>query len=377
MVEKELKQGGELRDCHYASHLQHLIKFQRKPLFLNEQFECEHVKEDLEMHEEDDIDLNMVVEKNNNVELSLGKNVKMRRKRERGRARAMDFEWKNEFGEFFMRRCDAKKSEAFGSFTEKNEEEEEEEEEEDGEDENKFGVFPCHNDSLAGDGFSGNFFPAIEENNQMAFNPQVHLRGQSSVDMPIFFTNRGKRVLEQNDETHLIHHNESNKKLRISNFGTCVEQIQNVAERARTLYEEKTRVLDQTSINQQIMLSELQKRDSIIEHLHRTRYEEAQKKDGEIYRLERELYLMGSVLEGYRKALKETRRAFAEYREEEEFKMNCFIFEKKMNGIVEDWDGRFSILSDKVCSLEKKLTGLEADAKELIGNLWKSKNGAN
>ncbi|CAA0827571.1 Unknown protein [Striga hermonthica] len=385
MVEKELKQGCELKDCHYASHLQHLIKFQRKDLFWNKQLECEHATEDLdEMHERDDIDLNMVGEEINNLgakmELSLGKEGEKEEGVKEEEREDEQGQWllngKNEFGEYLMR-CDAENSEAFGSFAEQIEEEEEEDE---NDDENKFGLFSCHNDSLAGDGFSGNLLPTIEEN-QMAFNSQVHLRGQSSVDMsvddmPTFFTNRGKRLLEQHDETHLMHHHERNKKLRISNFGTCMEQIQNVADRARMLYEEKARVLDQTSTNQQIMLSKLQKRDSVIEHLHQIRYEEAQKKDREIYRLERELYVMGSVLEGYRKALKETQRAFVEYRKEE-FKMNCFIFEEKMNGIVEDWDGQFSIFSDKVSSLEKKLTGLEADAKELIGLRRNSKNDAN
>ncbi|CAA0825406.1 Unknown protein [Striga hermonthica] len=329
------------------------------------------------------------------------------------------FNGTNEFGKLFMRRCAAKHNEEFGRFDEKKEEEEEEvqieedevaeEEEEDGdENENKFGLSPSHHDSLNKEGYTGNYLQSMEVN-QMAFNPQDQLgRQSSSMDDMSLFNNTGKRVLEHN-ETHLMDNpNEPNKKLRISNswdhnnkhmdFGSCMEQIQHVAETAKMLYEQKARELEYANMNQQIILSELQKRDSIIEHLHKTRFEELQKKDGEIYRLERELYLMETVLDGYRKALKETQRAFAEYREkaqlpeeptykdvgpgglmltageiekirkkqEEEFRMNCFIVEQKMKEVEEDWEGRFREYAEKVDFFKNKLTGLEANAKELI-----------
>ncbi|KAE8694980.1 Sodium/calcium exchanger family protein / calcium-binding EF hand family protein isoform 1 [Hibiscus syriacus] len=69
-----------------------------------------------------------------------------------------------------------------------------------------------------------------------------------------------------------------------------------------------------SSMHQQVMLHELQRRDSVIEHLQKAKFEEQQKRQMEVYRLERELYLMENLLNGYRKALKETNRAFAEYR---------------------------------------------------------------
>ncbi|KAL0362423.1 UNVERIFIED_CONTAM: hypothetical protein Scaly_1197500 [Sesamum calycinum] len=56
MVEKELKQGGQLRDCYYASHLQHLIKFQREEVFLKEepaQLDAEAKEEEDEVNDED------------------------------------------------------------------------------------------------------------------------------------------------------------------------------------------------------------------------------------------------------------------------------------------------------------------------------------
>ncbi|KAF2295075.1 hypothetical protein GH714_031373 [Hevea brasiliensis] len=79
-------------------------------------------------------------------------------------------------------------------------------------------------------------------------------------------------------------------------------------------YEAKEQAYHDISMNQQVLLSELQRRDNVIQHLHKTRIEEQQKGHSEVYRLERELYMMGNLLEGYRKALKETHKAFAEYR---------------------------------------------------------------
>ncbi|PIN07413.1 Non-specific serine/threonine protein kinase [Handroanthus impetiginosus] len=273
-----------------------------------------------------------------------------------------------------------------------------EEEEEEGD---KFHVFP--NDE--GDGFTGNLLQAME-GNQMAFGSQDQLCNPSSVDMQhisstsSFFNSAGKRVIEH--ENHI----DDNKRLRIAeswdpkpvDFGTCMEKIQQMAERARFFYVEKEQALEQSNMNQQILLNELQKRDNVIEHLHKTRVEEIQKKDSQIYRLERELYLMGNVLDGYRKAIKETQKAFAEYREraqlpeettyrdagpgglmlsvaeierlrkkeEEEFKMNCLIIEHKMKEAENDYVSQFGGYLEKVDLLDKKLTGLEANAKELI-----------
>ncbi|CAA0825409.1 Unknown protein [Striga hermonthica] len=264
MVEKELKQGSQLRDCHYASHLQHLIKCQREHLFSAVKPDSENDKEEDHgvIKEGVDVDVNVVGEKTNNLEekdfpvegpstvLSLGqdgekeevvKDVEMVdencKDRDGDDEVAEDgdeqgqwlFNGTNEFGKHFMRRCAAKHNEEFGRFDEKKEEEEEEEEvqieedevpeeeEEDGdENENKFGLSPSHHDSLNKEGYTGNYLQSMEVN-QMAFNPQDQLGRQSSMDDMSLFNNMGKRVLEQN-ETHLMDNpNEPNKKLRISN----------------------------------------------------------------------------------------------------------------------------------------------------------------
>lgn len=472
MVEKELKQGGQLRDCYYASHLQHLIKVQREDLFLIEEpakDEVELVAEANKVVEVEDGDNEENVKDSDAVEstevrregdlvvegpsteLTLGqdgekeegvkddeegegvkgddegegvKDLEMmdaeKCKDSDGEVGGEDQEqWllngKDNLGEHFLQRCSAENAEEFGNFEDRKDKEEEMDEEEDVEEDeevarNNFHGFP-NDDALEGDGFTGNFLQGLE-GNQMDFSSQEQLRNASSVDArddvqhiastPSFFNNSGKRVIE-----HDYHHsvNDNNKRMRINetwdnkpvDFAMCMEQIQQVAQRARTLYEEKEQAAEQSSMNQQILLNELQKRDAVIEHLHKVRLEEAQKKDVAIGRLERELYLMGSVLDGYRKALKETRKAFAEYKEraqlpeeptyqdagpgglmltaaeierrrkrkEEEFKMNCLYLEQKMREVEDVYSSQYDEYVDKINLLDKRLIGLEADAKEL------------
>lgn len=471
MVEKELKQGGRLTDCYYASHLQHLLKFQREGVILRELHLSKELGVEGEANEEEH-DNN--VENVNDVgsitstreedlivggpstELTLGQDGEKEDGMKEKDAEMMDAEkskesdeeggeekqgggeeqghWllngKNDLGEHIMQRCAVVNTEEYSSFKfRKDEEEEDGEEEMDGEEEidgeedgeeagNEFHVF-TNDGALEGDGFTGNLL----ENN-MGFGSQDQLHEPSSMDVrgdmqhmssaPSFFNNSGKRVLEH--DNGISHHSidDSNKRLRINDswdnnkpldFGMCMDQITQMAERAKVLFSEKDQTMVQSNMNQQILLNEVQKRDSVIEHLHKTRVEEAQKKDREIFRLERELYLMGGVLDGYRKALKDVQKSFAEYREqanlaeestykdtgegglmltapeleklrkkrEEEYKMKCLVLEQNMKEMEEDLDDKFSLYVEKVNLLDKKLAGLEADGKELISLYAKRK----
>ncbi|KAL3615207.1 hypothetical protein CASFOL_040868 [Castilleja foliolosa] len=428
MVEKELKQGGQLRDCYYASHLQHLIKCQREELFSNVKDE---IYEDINAPDEKGV---FLIE-GPSTELTLGDGEKEEENgggimiKDVDKCKEIDdndeeeheteeqedveqeqgqwlFNGQNELGEHhFMQRCSSGNAELFESYEEEDKEDEEMDEDEDG---NKFHVFPS-DDPLEGgeDGFTGKLLNSIESN-QMGFDHQHHrpqddrLCNQSSVGIgsfPHFFNIAGKRVIEHDS-------NGSNKKLRINDlwdhnnnnkqvdFEMCVEQMQNAAARARMLYEEKEQALENSSMNHQLLLSELQKRDAIIDHLRETRVEEIQKKDSEIFRLERELCLMESVLEGYRKALKDTQRVFSEYREKakveeeptykdtgigglmltgaeieklrkkhEEYKMCRLVAEQVVKEYEDDWVGRFDEYAEKLNGFEKRLTSYADDVK--------------
>ncbi|KAK6919145.1 hypothetical protein RJ641_017567 [Dillenia turbinata] len=225
-----------------------------------------------------------------------------------------------------------------GEEEEDEEEEDEEEEEEEGEEMQmeRFGLLQKCN-SLGGLSSSNLLHEMEAEAAQMPYNSAVQLHDHSSMELLSsraeqnsnsgglsIFGNGSKRDIGHDlDISHHAIDGGSHKRLRTdggwdhksSEFDLCLENIQNWIGKAKMLYEAKERTCTESTINQQLFLSELQQRETMIEHLQRAKYEEQQKKDLEIYRLERELYVMGNLLDGYRKALKETRRAFLEYRE--------------------------------------------------------------
>ncbi|KAK4398096.1 hypothetical protein Sango_1285100 [Sesamum angolense] len=378
MVEKELKQGGQLRDCYYASHLQHLIKFQREEVFLKEEPADAEAKEEEDEVNDEDVKVSGAVDSPQedcemggpSTELKLGqdgdteevtKDVEMmdvekcKESDEEGGGDEQG-QWllhgKNEMGEHFLQRCGAENAGGLGSIEGGKEEEEEEEEETGGEEDEdeiaeKFDVFP-NDDALEGNGFTGNLLQAMEAN-QMAFGSQEQLHNPSSVDI-------------RADMQH------------IASTPSFFNNAQ-MSERARMFYEEKEQALEQSNMNQQILLAELQKRDTVIEHLHKARLDEIHKKDGEIYRLEREL-IQGKAqlpeeptykdvgLGGLMLTAPEIEKL--RKKQEEEYKLNCLVLEQKMKEAEEDYVGQFDGYVEKIKLLDEKLTALEANAKELI-----------
>ncbi|XP_022774777.1 uncharacterized protein LOC111316855 [Durio zibethinus] len=236
----------------------------------------------------------------------------------------------------------------------------------------------------------------------------LHSRGdaQTVPGVSSFLSNGNKREIDH--ENDLSHHslNGSNKRLRTdgqwvdksSDFDMCMEQMQHWIGKARMLYAAKEQAYGDSSMNQQMLLEELQRRDSIIEHLHKAKYDEQHKRQVEVYRLERELYLMENLLDGYRKALKETNRAFAEYRarcplpdeplykdvsgsgglvlstmelekqrlkQEEEERLNRLLIEKKIEDFEAGWICKFDAHKDAVSLLSNRLVDAENDVKHL------------
>ncbi|KAG2324823.1 hypothetical protein Bca52824_007551 [Brassica carinata] len=133
-------------------------------------------------------------------------------------------------------------------------------------------------------------------------------------------TNNKRQIDHEND---MSYHNPDSKRLRTEEptwdekpppVEVCMDQIALWAEKARMSCAQKERERAQSEMNQEYMMSELQRKDEMIHDLERSKYEEQQRKDLMIYRLESELRMMTSVLEGYRKALKETKKASAEHR---------------------------------------------------------------
>lgn len=213
-------------------------------------------------------------------------------------------------------------------------------------------------------------------------------------------------------DNHISHHslNGSNKRMRSDSpwnskqmdFESCMVQMEHLMGKARMMYMTKDQACEESTMNQQLLINELQKRDTMIEHLHKAKLEEIQKRQMEVYRFEKELYMMQSLVEGYRKALKETRKAFAEYRArcpqgdeplykdvpgsgglvltvmevekermrkeaEERAKLRDFMrdFEKKCTDFESTWFGKFEGHMSSVESLSKRLLVVEDQVKNL------------
>ncbi|PPD69276.1 hypothetical protein GOBAR_DD33844 [Gossypium barbadense] len=256
------------------------------------------------------------------------------------------------------------------------------------------------------------------ETADVPFTTGLHIRDNSSGEFLVsrvdartvpavssFLSNGNKREIgHENDISHNSL-NLSNKRLRTdeqwdksSDFDTCMEQMQHWMDKARMLYAAKDQACGDSSMHQQVLLHELQRRDTLIEHLQKAKFEEQQKRQMEVYRLERELYLMENLLDGYRKALKETNRTFAEYRarcplpdeplykdvtgsgglvlstreieklrlkQEEEDRLNRLLTENKIKDFEAGWIRKFDAHRDAVSLLSDKLTNAENEVKLL------------
>ncbi|KAK9225202.1 hypothetical protein WN943_010243 [Citrus x changshan-huyou] len=503
MMEKELLAGPELRNCYYASHMQCLIKSQKKELLLSEEVKeevgedgdgdvkmCDGLEDikgsDLEEHK---IELSLgqdnAVELKASVENNLNENAGKEEKEFVGEGDVVGVEGnrneqlllfdekkigfegdkkeEEENGQWFsddkkkvgenellLRRCtvegveemdreeeekkgmdcdEVEKKQEVGEGEEEGGDQEDEEEEMEEEEQQEEGGFspPMRGETLEMV-TSANLIQGMEAVQAPTYRSDVHICDD---DLPAdflssrvgthtipggsssHFVNGIKReILHDND---LSHHsiNGGNKRMRISwdnksssEFYMYMEQMQHLMEKTRMLYEAKEQACEESNVNQQFFLNELQKREGIIEQLQKARYEVEQKRQEEVYRLERELFLMGNILEGYRKALKENRKEFDEYRarcplpdeplykdvpggeglvlsvmelekqrlkQEEEERMNRLLIENKLKDIEGGWIAKFEAHKDRVQQMCNRLLDLENEVKSLKELLAKRK----
>ncbi|GKV02753.1 hypothetical protein SLEP1_g15148 [Rubroshorea leprosula] len=221
-----------------------------------------------------------------------------------------------------------------------------------------------------------------------------------------FLGNVNKRDIGHETGTSDHSLNGNNKRLRAdsqwhekqSDFYGVLQDAQQSLAKARVLYAEREQSYNELNMNQQLLLHELQERQRLIDQLQKARFEEQHKRQVEVFRLERELYMMGNLLDGYRKALKETHRNFAEYRarcpqpdeplykdvkgsgglvlstaelekqrlkEEEEERINRLLLERKFKDFEAGWLAKFESHKDAVFSLDERLNIADKDVKQL------------
>ncbi|GAB4859616.1 hypothetical protein Ancab_011090 [Ancistrocladus abbreviatus] len=238
-------------------------------------------------------------------------------------------------GEHFLQRCtmpDVKSNNDIGRQEVQGEEGLEDDEAE--EDEQLEGFNPMRKCSAFGGLSSENLMPGME-GLPMAYPSELceesslellSRRGENSVMLggPSMFSVTAKREIGREDDAS--HHavNDNHKRMRIEgtwdhqkvDFDECLNQMQHWAGKARMAYEAvREDACQQANMTQQLLLSELGNKDHMLQQLKSKLDELQRRRQAEINRYDSELYFMSSLLDGYRRALTETQRAFAEYRE--------------------------------------------------------------
>ncbi|KAL1187964.1 hypothetical protein V5N11_007507 [Cardamine amara subsp. amara] len=449
MLEKELKAEPPLGDCFYASHMQMLIRSQKKDLFK----EQAKVEDDVDLKESDDIAaVNPRIDdgigdskeekcvEEGMIELNLGQETvsEMAAEEEHDHEeQPMDLEenmededgkwlWNEDShaGSHFLQGCDVGGTAGDKRIKKEvgeNEDVAEEEIEEDGEQhEGGFLFFP--------NGETPQENLMLGDTSPLGYNSGLQIHGNSTGDFlasrsgmrmvpgSSHFGSDNKREIDHENDMSYQFDNPATKRLKTDGpswddkpvpFEVCMEQIMQFADKAKLSYVEKDRACAESNMRQQMLLNELERREGIIQQLHKETYEEQQRKDIEIYKLENELRMMTSVLAGYRKTLKDTQKAYRKHmkccplrektiykdvkgsgglvlstseieklrlkQEEEDGMIRALIekqVEEKGSFLIKECEVNFN---KKVDLIEEKLTGFQNDVKLLKETISKRK----
>ncbi|CAA0376379.1 unnamed protein product [Arabidopsis thaliana] len=413
MVEKELKAEPPLGDCFYASHLQMVIRSQKIDLFKERDLK---VKDDIAALNLGMDDGATDSKKENCVEESTTKLIVSETAAtmelyheeqaidlEENKEQPMDLKeakeegdekwlWNGDshVGSHFFQGCDV------GCATvgdEKN-----------GTRHRKVGEYEILEDEIEKDGEKqeGGFLlfrngKTLHQENLMlgdtstlGYNSGLQVHGSSTCDFLApraamhmvpgrsHFGNDNKREIgHENDISYHFDNPASTKRLKTPSlddkpvpFDICMEQIKHLADKAKLSYVEKDQACGESNMREQMLQNELQRREDIIQQLHKESYEELHKKNVEIYKLENELRMMTSVLAWYQKALKESQKACRKHRKV------CPLLDKPIYIDVKGTGGL--VLStaeiEKLRLKEEKEEGMrrvliERQVKE-VGSLW-------
>ncbi|CAN1759451.1 hypothetical protein LINPERHAP1_LOCUS7136 [Linum perenne] len=446
MVEKELSAAPNLGNCYYASHLQCLIKCQKENLLKEDDSQKEYVQVEEEVEVEEVVKTSeeyhvVTVLKEDSIELSLGGSDNAvkdsgdgteKGKEDEDQEQAMvveedkevveeQGEWfKSSMDQSFLQHCSSAVKADDSECEEEKKQEAEQEVEGEGVDvdevegegvdvqeveEMDFDRSPKEDDTLDGVD-SENLLESMElhanlsSGDFLASRVDIDTNNHGSTSL-YGNGNDHKRGIGQLDDEGDIPHHAFHKRIRSDEqqpyeegkapleSEVCFDQLQFWLDKARVSQMEKEKGIQEANENQQLLHNELQARAEMIQHLQNVRYAEDQKRRMEIYKLERELYMMGNLLEGYRKALKETHKSFADYRlkrpfpeeplykdtgigglvltateveklrKEEEERLNRLEIENKLKEFELEWAGKFQAHEEKIESLGGRLLDTE------------------
>uniref|UniRef100_A0A0E0HS33 Uncharacterized protein n=1 Tax=Oryza nivara TaxID=4536 RepID=A0A0E0HS33_ORYNI len=175
--------------------------------------------------------------------------------------------------------------------------------------------------------------PDLSSGEFLAMGADAHKNGLDlGTGSSYFFENNGKRhigeIEEYNDPMpghEQFDQRNPNKRMRNSNNSSIppgssvfnahfAEPFQSLMSKASMFYEQKERELQDVLVEKQYLANMLQEKEQIIQSLNSARFEQENKWQAELRRFEHDLNVMAQLVTGYRRALKQNRASFDEYR---------------------------------------------------------------
>jgi len=176
----------------------------------------------------------------------------------------------------------------------------------------------------------------------LAMGADAHRNGVDlGTGSSFFFENNGKRHIGDingyNDQMQAQQQFlQGNQQKRMRNCNNSVspgssffsanisEPIHNLLSKASMFYEQKEKELEQALSQKQYMANLTQEKDALIQSLHSARFEQENKYQAKLKCFEHDLNVMGQLVTGYKKALKQSHASFSEYRKK--FPSNKFRY---------------------------------------------------
>uniref|UniRef100_A0ACD5ZWX8 Uncharacterized protein n=1 Tax=Avena sativa TaxID=4498 RepID=A0ACD5ZWX8_AVESA len=176
----------------------------------------------------------------------------------------------------------------------------------------------------------------------LAMGADAHRNGVDlGTGSSFFFGNNGKRHIGDingyNDQMQAQQQFlQGNQQKRMRNCNSSVspgssffsanisEPIHNLLSKASMFYEQKEKELEEALSQKQYMANLMQEKDALIQSLNSARFEQDNKYQAKLKCFEYDLNVMGQLVTGYKKALKQSQASFSEYRKK--FPSNKFLY---------------------------------------------------
>ena len=214
---------------------------------------------------------------------------------------------------------------------------------------------------------------------------------------------------EHNEISHFSHGNHL-KKMRVGDASwdetpltieKCIDEAQSWIKKAKVFVSQREQESTSAQMQVQYMNSLLQQKELHIQLLEKNSLEEQQRRQMEFCRFEQELMVMSRIIHGYRKALMDTRCAFAEYRNQHphgdeklykddeggegdvlsthELERRRKLKEEERCIVLQMIDEFSSVWMDKLQGYKDRVEQLEtrlSNLTEICGQLWESRPAA-